>query len=49
MVLILNFLVAPFVMFALATLLVPDPELRTGLILYGLAPCIATEDGGSAR
>lgn len=40
-VLVLNFLVAPFVMFALATLLVPDPELRTGLILYGLAPCIA--------
>jgi arsenite transporter len=37
----LNYLVAPFVMFALATLLVPDPELRTGLILYGLAPCIA--------
>ena len=40
-VVIFNYLVAPFVMFALATLLVPDPELRTGLILYGLAPCIA--------
>ncbi len=36
-----NYLVAPFVMFALANLLVADPELRTGLILYGLAPCIA--------
>ena len=28
-------------MLLLANLLVPDPELRTGLILYGLAPCIA--------
>jgi len=40
-VVVLNYLVAPFVMFALATILVGDPELRTGLILYGLAPCIA--------
>ena len=40
-VVVLNYLVAPFLMFALATLLVGDPELRTGLILYGLAPCIA--------
>ena len=40
-VMVLNYLVAPFVMFALATILVGDPELRTGLILYGLAPCIA--------
>jgi ACR3 family arsenite transporter len=40
-VVVLDYLVAPFVMFALATILVGDPELRTGLILYGLAPCIA--------
>ncbi len=40
-VLILNFLVAPFVMLGLANLFVADPELRTGLVLYGLAPCIA--------
>jgi ACR3 family arsenite transporter len=40
-VVVFNYLVAPFVMYALATLLVGDPELRTGLILYGLAPCIA--------
>ena len=36
-----NYLVAPFVMLALANVFVADPELRTGLILYGLAPCIA--------
>ena len=40
-VLAFNYLVAPFVMFGLANLFVSDPELRTGLILYGLAPCIA--------
>lgn len=40
-VLTFNYLVAPFVMFGLANLFVSDPELRTGLILYGLAPCIA--------
>jgi ACR3 family arsenite transporter len=40
-VLVFNYLVAPFLMFALANLFVSDPELRTGLILYGLAPCIA--------
>ena len=40
-VLVFNYLVAPFVMFALANIFVADPELRTGLILYGLAPCIA--------
>ena len=40
-VMVLNYLVAPFFMFALANLFVSDPELRTGLILYGLAPCIA--------
>ena len=41
-VLILNFLVAPFVMFAAGQRSsCRDPELRTGLILYGLAPCIA--------
>ena len=36
-----NYLVAPFLMFGLASAFVTDPELRTGLILYGLAPCIA--------
>jgi len=40
-VLAFNYLVAPFVMFGLANLFVSDPELRTGLVLYGLAPCIA--------
>ncbi len=40
-VMMLNYLVAPFFMFVLANLFVSDPELRTGLILYGLAPCIA--------
>jgi ACR3 family arsenite transporter len=40
-VMILNYLVAPFFMFLLANIFVSDPELRTGLILYGLAPCIA--------
>src|SRR5450759_3910263 len=40
-VLFFNYLIAPFVMFALANIFVADPELRTGLILYGLAPCIA--------
>ena len=40
-VLVANYLIAPFLMLALANLFVADPELRTGLILYGLAPCIA--------
>ena len=40
-VLVANYLVAPFLMLALANIFVGDPELRTGLILYGLAPCIA--------
>jgi ACR3 family arsenite transporter len=40
-VLVFNYLIAPFVMFGLANLFVADPELRTGLVLYGLAPCIA--------
>jgi ACR3 family arsenite transporter len=40
-VLAFNYLVAPFLMFGLANLFVSDPELRTGLVLYGLAPCIA--------
>ena len=40
-VLVFNYLVAPFLMYGLATLFVADPELRTGLVLYGLAPCIA--------
>lgn len=40
-VLVFNFAIAPFLMMALANVFVGDPELRTGLILYGLAPCIA--------
>jgi len=40
-VLLFNYLVAPFVMLALANVFVSDPELHTGLVLYGLAPCIA--------
>jgi ACR3 family arsenite transporter len=36
-----NYLVAPFVMLGLASAFVTDPELHTGLVLYGLAPCIA--------
>jgi ACR3 family arsenite transporter len=40
-VLAFNYLVAPFVMLGLANVFVADPELHTGLVLYGLAPCIA--------
>ncbi len=40
-VLVFNFAVAPFFMLLLANVFIADPELRTGLILYGLAPCIA--------
>jgi ACR3 family arsenite transporter len=40
-VLFFNFAIAPFFMLGLANLFVSDPELHTGLVLYGLAPCIA--------
>ena len=40
-VLFFNYAIAPFLMLLLANLFIKDPDLHTGLVLYGLAPCIA--------
>lgn len=40
--LLLNWVVAPLLMFLLAVAMLPDhPDYRTGLILVGISPCIA--------
>ena len=36
-----NWVIAPALMWLLATIFVPDPQYRAGIILLGLAPCTA--------
>ncbi|OQX18570.1 MAG: hypothetical protein BWK75_06555 [Candidatus Altiarchaeales archaeon A3] len=40
-VIFFNFAIAPFFMLLLANLFITEPEFHTGVVLYGIAPCIA--------